>query len=561
MANRVISIEIGREVTHVVETDFKVKNPKVYGSFSFATPSNEGAEEGKVDGEEFKKRLEEGLKEGKIKTRKAVFSIASSRIASRDVVIPHVKENRISALLHSNSKEYFPVDLEQYQLCYRILEQLEEGKEKKYKLMVLAVPNNLIQFYQNLASQCNLQLTALDYVGNATTQMMKKLVDKSLYAAVKIDEDATMVSVVKDGNIILQRNFSYGIEDAVNVVQKSGIYGENLSFMETLAVMRENNCVFAGEDSSQMQELQEDIQEAFRAIEGNVSRTMNFYTSNNGGEEIEEIMLYGLGADIMGLTELLSENLSAKIVSGELTENIPREKSDTNKDYHPLAYLSCLGAMISPMEFKFSDGEEKGHKAKSKEKKSADFYAKKVLEGCIIAAVVLVLAVVPKFVYLKVKNAQLQKERNQQNYLMELYEEHQATEEDLKKAKQLYEGTVTTTNGMGDFWAEMEENMPSSIRINSFTSDSEKATIEIVVASKKEAAKVLEAFSEFKTLESFKISEIVDVSDEVGNSGVTFTLECYYVNGTGEDGKDTETTVDEDVDTLTSGETEQEAGE
>ena len=36
MANRVISIEIGREVTHVVETDFKVKNPKVYGSFSFA---------------------------------------------------------------------------------------------------------------------------------------------------------------------------------------------------------------------------------------------------------------------------------------------------------------------------------------------------------------------------------------------------------------------------------------------------------------------------------------------------------------------------------------------
>ena len=35
MANRVLCIEIGNRMTHVVETDFKVKEPKIYKSFSF----------------------------------------------------------------------------------------------------------------------------------------------------------------------------------------------------------------------------------------------------------------------------------------------------------------------------------------------------------------------------------------------------------------------------------------------------------------------------------------------------------------------------------------------
>lgn len=38
MANRVLGIEIGENLTRVVEIDYKAKNPKIYNMFGFPTP-------------------------------------------------------------------------------------------------------------------------------------------------------------------------------------------------------------------------------------------------------------------------------------------------------------------------------------------------------------------------------------------------------------------------------------------------------------------------------------------------------------------------------------------
>ena len=41
MANKVLGIEIGQNITRVVEIDFKIKkNPKIYNIFDFATPQD-----------------------------------------------------------------------------------------------------------------------------------------------------------------------------------------------------------------------------------------------------------------------------------------------------------------------------------------------------------------------------------------------------------------------------------------------------------------------------------------------------------------------------------------
>ncbi len=171
----------------------------------------------------FKECLDAGLEEHKIKTRKAVFVLASSRIASRDVVIPHVKENRIRTLLYANSAEYFPVDLEKYQLSYRLLDEVEEEGEQKYKLMVLAVPNEMIDAYKSLAKVCLLTLVDLDYIGNAATQLFRKNIKNDLYAMVRLEEDTTMITIVRENKIELQRTFPYGIADVVQAVQNPDI--------------------------------------------------------------------------------------------------------------------------------------------------------------------------------------------------------------------------------------------------------------------------------------------------------------------------------------------------
>lgn len=553
MANRVLCIEIGNRMTHVVETDFKVKEPKIYKSFSFQTPDNLFKEETLADVLPFKERLDAGLEEHKIKTRKAVFVLASSRIASRDVVIPHVKENRIRTLLYANSAEYFPVDLEKYQLSYRLLDEVEEEGEQKYKLMVLAVPNEMIDAYKSLAKVCLLTLVDLDYIGNAATQLLEKNIKNDLYAAVRLEEDTTMITIVRENKIELQRTFPYGIADVVQAVQKSGHFGEDIDFYETLEKMRKENVL-----SLEEEEIQEDITEGFRAITGNVSRVMNFYSSNHAGAEMENIVLYGTGADICGMEQYLSEELSLPVSGEQLREAFPQEKGNTG-DYYPLMYLTCVGAAVNPMKFRLEDEKEVAEK--KKEHKQIHIEPKNFFGICVVVSLVLLLAVVPYYGYLKMGVHKLQKERSEKQYLADEYKEYNQAKTEYEKIENLYQETTTTSEGIGDFIDELEKNMPSDILVRSITSNSESVTMDIRVSSKREAAKVVDELSGFESISDVQVESLEETKSETNQSYVDFMVVCTYVGGTADGDAQNETTMSEDVEALETKQQDQTAGE
>lgn len=552
MANRVLCIEIGNRMTHVVETDFKVKEPKIYKSFSFQTPDNLFKEETLADVLPFKERLDAGLEEHKIKTRKAVFVLASSRIASRDVVIPHVKENRIRTLLYANSAEYFPVDLEKYQLSYRLLDEVEEEGEQKYKLMVLAVPNEMIDAYKSLAKVCLLTLVDLDYIGNAATQLLEKNIKNDLYAAVRLEEDTTMITIVRENKIELQRTFPYGIADVIQAVQKSGHFGEDIDFYETLEKMRKENVL-----SLEEEEIQEDITEGFRAITGNVSRVMNFYSSNHAGAEMENIVLYGTGADICGMEQYLSDELSIPVSGESLREALPQEKGNTG-DYYPLMYLTCVGAAVNPMKFRLEDEKEVAEK--KKEHKQIHIEPKNFFGICVVVSLVLLLAVVPYYGYLKMGVHKLQKERSEKQYLADEYKEYNQAKTEYEKIENLYQETTTTSEGIGDFIDELEKNMPSDILVRSITSNSESVTMDIRVSSKREAAKVVDELSDFESISDVQVESLEETKSETNQSYVDFMVVCTYVGGTADGDAQNETTMSEDVEALETKQQDQTAG-
>lgn len=540
-------------MTHVVETDFKVKEPKIYKSFSFQTPDNLFKEETLADVLPFKERLDAGLEEHKIKTRKAVFVLASSRIASRDVVIPHVKENRIRTLLYANSAEYFPVDLEKYQLSYRLLDEVEEEGEQKYKLMVLAVPNEMIDAYKSLAKVCLLTLVDLDYIGNAATQLLEKNIKNDLYAAVRLEEDTTMITIVRENKIELQRTFPYGIADVIQAVQKSGHFGEDIDFYETLEKMRKENVL-----SLEEEEIQEDITEGFRAITGNVSRVMNFYSSNHAGAEMENIVLYGTGADICGMEQYLSDELSIPVSGESLREALPQEKGNTG-DYYPLMYLTCVGAAVNPMKFRLEDEKEVAEK--KKEHKQIHIEPKNFFGICVVVSLVLLLAVVPYYGYLKMGVHKLQKERSEKQYLADEYKEYNQAKTEYEKIENLYQETTTTSEGIGDFIDELEKNMPSDILVRSITSNSESVTMDIRVSSKREAAKVVDELSGFESISDVQVESLEETKSETNQSYVDFMVVCTYVGGTADGDAQNETTMSEDVEALETKQQDQTAGE
>lgn len=563
MANKILSIEIGSRITNVIETDFKVKNPKIYKSFSFETPE-EMFREGTAGNSIFKERLYKGLKENKIKTRRALFVLASSRIASRDVVIPLVKENQILSLLYANSAEYFPVDLQQYQLVYRILGEVTEEGQKKHKLMVLAVPHDMISTYRELATDCELILEELDYVGNAAIQILKEKMPQKLYAAVKIEDDTTLITILRDGEIQLQRNFSYGIEEAVGVIQRSGVLGEDSGFMTALRTLRQESFCSKKDEDDKVRDLAEDLEESFRAIIGNVVRVINFYSSNNAGAEMEQVVLYGMGAYVRDLENALKEEMNYPITSEPLRRMIVQEKSDLNKEFLPLLYAACAGSVVNPLDFRLEEEEKKKKKEQRKKGKgigagklNISLTAKGFFKICVAVSVVLLLAVIPYYVFLRIGVGSLQKEKADKQYLEELYAEYESSQKECDDISSLYKSTETVSEGVGAFIQEMEEKMPSSISITSFTSNEEGVILDFSVNTKREAAKAVEQISNFESISDVQVQSLEEVQDELGGSSVQCMISGTYVGGSSENGGEGETTMEEDIDALENNQSEQ----
>ena len=491
MAAKVLSIEIGDSRTKVVEMDDKASSAKVYQYFSFETPGGI-VNDGVVKSEESFCRILKGeLQKRNIHTRKVVFAIDSARIANREVTIPMVKENKIHALLAANSSEYFPVDLKEYQLVYRIIDKVETPDDKKYKLLVFAVPIEIVSSYQKLAAFCSLSLRTLDYVGNSIYQEMKLMSDQEQLVILKVDENSSMITIVQDGKAKLQRSIPYGIG------------------------VRENN---TGEISS---EEKEDL----RYLIGNVSRVIDYYTTQNRENPITEIRLAGIGAKLDGFAEMLNQELNIKVEELRVLPNISVGRS-AEEAFCASEYIACAGALLNPLPFRLS-GEKKG---KNRNQAAGDSFRLPVLVagGCAVISLVLILTGMFQYMSLKSEGERLESRIAELQPAQQVYNTYNQTMQQYQDVQNMEGMTATPNDAFLVFLGELEKNMPSDMKITGMSANAQGVIMSITTADKESAAKVIMELRECTTLDSVTATEISEEQDETGVKKVSFTVNCTY---------------------------------
>lgn len=527
MAKRVLSIEISHSITRVIEMDYKVKNPKLYNYFSFETPEDT-LEEGTVHiNEPFVAAMKQGLKQNGIHTRHVVFTITSGRIATREISIPLIKEKKIQALLDVNAQEYFPVDVEKYQLKYEILEKVDTEEKKNYQLIVLAIPNDIVESYKALADHCDLVVEAMDYVGNSVAEGMRPEYAEETVAVVKIEDEVSMITVFHEKKMLFQRSISYGINEAVEKAAK-----EEDTYLDVMKRMRSQYMIeerlpmgvtFQSEEMFEEDKLKQDITKSLRPLVGNLTRALDFFTARYREVQISKIVLIGLGADCLGMSELLTTELGIPVESFKQAKNITFTKQMNQEEFLIAEYMGCIGAAIKPLELLFP--KEENTKI---EKANGLHLAGMVCGVCVAASVVMLLVPMIKQMGLKKEVFNLSEEKLKLSYIEEIYQNYEAATTEYTNISTMYESTKTKNEELVSFIEEMEQKMPSDIKVGSFTADGSGVNMTIKVNSKASAAKVLVELRSFQTLAEVKTTGINEVSDEVGNSYVEFAVTCTY---------------------------------
>lgn len=546
---KILSIEIGVDVTHVLEMDYRVKNPKVYRSFSFQTPVGVIGEAGVRKSEEFRTALHKLLDANKIKTRKTLFVVNSGKIASREVLIPMIKENRIKDFLNTNSADFFPVDLSRYQLVYRNEGVVQQDTVKKRKLYVFAVPGDLVQSYEELADFCSLELTALDYVGNSIFQMMHKAVGNNICCSVKLDNNATMITIINQGMVVLQRTVFYGFEEVEKVVVDSGLFPKE-QYPAAMDILQQTDCLDANQAAPEdaINAMRAEAVEALRPMIGNIRRVLDYYQSRNNGAEVKECFLIGNGAYIKGLDRLMSLELNLPV---HLQEKDVLNGFRTSGGRLDAMYEACYGAAIQPLDFVF--GSAQTAKIIEEKKKRELFAAKLIGLLCVACAVILLALSGVQRIALSHELNNLNKQKDELEYIQDIYNAYVDTKSQYDDVTKMNGKTETVSDALADAIEEMEEKFPSGVKVTSLTSNGEGISMDIEVSTKEEAAKILQNLATFDAFRSVTTNGITESTDENGKITVTFSMMCTYVNGTADDSIDTETTPEEDVETYMNG--------
>lgn len=546
---KILSIEIGVDVTHVLEMDYRVKNPKVYRSFSFQTPVGVIGEAGVRKSEEFRTALHKLLDANKIKTRKTLFVVNSGKIASREVLIPMIKENRIKDFLNTNSADFFPVDLSRYQLVYRNEGVVQQDTVKKRKLYVFAVPGDLVQSYEELADFCSLELTALDYVGNSIFQMMHKAVGNNICCSVKLDDNATMITIINQGMVVLQRTVFYGFEEVEKVVVDSGLFPKE-QYPAAMDILQQTDCLDANQAAPEdaTNAMRAEAVEALRPMIGNIRRVLDYYQSRNNGAEVKECFLIGNGAYIKGLDRLMSLELNLPV---HLQEKDVLNGFRTSGGRLDAMYEACYGAAIQPLDFVF--GSAQTAKIIEEKKKRELLAAKLIGLLCVACAVILLALSGVQRIALSHELNTLNKQKDELKYIQDIYNAYVDTKSQYDDVTKMNGKTETVSDALADAIEEMEEKFPSGVKVTSLTSNGEGISMDIEVSTKEEAAKILQNLATFDAFRSVTTNGITESTDENGKITVTFSVMCTYVNGTADDSIDTETTPEEDVETYMNG--------
>ena len=522
MAGKVLSIEITTHFIRGIEVDYLSKKPKVYKNFVIPTPTGTYTDGTVIVNDELVNSINKAIVTNNISTKKVIFCSLSSRIATREVTIPPIKDKKILDFVKANAAEYFPVDTSTYEVSYIFLDDIVDGKSKKKRLQVYAVPEDIIAAYRDLANKLRLRFTAFDYIGNSMYQMARNYYKDGVQIFAKIENLNTQVLIISNGNMVLQRTVPYGIKDLFNVLIES----EALPTVENPNLAMEyfcNNDVIYDENHTMNLSVPEadKIDDNLKSLAGGISRVIDYYANNNKDKDISKVYILGLGAYVKGIDKLLEYELSRPVrcLNNIVGINIGN-KREKNKGAQQ--YIACIGAAIEPVAL--VENIKGGEISEDESMRST----RAVFKIMIIAALILVLISGGLNVYTMVNISTLNNDIERLAEAQEVYSNYLDASTKHAEITVIEESMDTVNKQLVAMFEEMELRLPSTVRISSLSTEDSSVTMKLTVLGKDGAAKTFVQLRSMNTIDSVSTMSVTSV-DEGGDVEMTVTARMVEI--------------------------------
>lgn len=564
MAKKVISIETGIQWTKVALVDYRKKNPPVHEAFAFRTPEH-AVEDGYIrDKDSLARALKEELVRRQIVEKDVVFTLSSSKVVTREVMIPYVKDNKIKGIIDAQSRDYFPMDISGYTISYSKMDVVEDDGKKQLKLLLVAIPDNLLGNYVSFAQLAGLKVETFDYIGNGCIQLMcDSFVDNAMI--IQLEEQATVISILENKKLAFQRVTPYGYGATISTVVDHPILGiddEERAFdflLEHNVIFNKPSMPDNGDpaqqaiDQAQADEAYEDLAESLRYHLRIANTALDYYQNQVKQEFVGNVYLVGDGSRFAGIHKLFAQELPlplqkidfAKIIDLRNQNGVNDKKKAGKKEYQdytdpvleessntrqpraatPVGFLSVIGAAVHPLD------------AKPKEMQAADskkndlHTAYVLLAGSLLLSLLLILGSSVRQLIAHSEHRHLTDQLESLAYVQQTYDESSRVQQEEQVYVTIDDATRTKNEYLLPLIEQLEAELPSAIKVTSMQTDDNLITLNMTADRKITVGQMLLNFQNVTLLTDPSIPSMSEQTDEEsGSSEWTYTVNAYYAD-------------------------------
>lgn len=288
------------------------------------------------------------LEETKIKTRQVIFSIPDFSSFFTNFELPPMTKEELSQSVVYEARRYVPMPLAEVTLDWQISEGLLAEKDgTTLEILLVAVPNEIINQYKAIAESSGLELFALEA---EVFGLLRSLVDeeeRKPIALVDIGAQSTTCSVIYNRILRSSHSFDMSSNQLTELVAKSLSidYKTAEQFKEKYGILPEEKIGLQGEHQIR-NVLLPLIDVMLREVE-KICRDF-YYTKR---KEIQKIVLAGSTALLPGLKEYAQDYLKKEVEVGNPFSKIfyPPILEKTLKKIGP-SYAIAVGMALRGLE-------------------------------------------------------------------------------------------------------------------------------------------------------------------------------------------------------------------
>ncbi len=175
-----------------------------------------------LSGDDVAKTISALLEETKIKTRQAVFSIPDFSTFFTNFELPKMTKEEIPQAVKYEARQHIPVPLGEGALDWQVINNhLVSEKNEKLKILLVAVPNEVINQYQEIAKMCELKLVSLEAEVFGLLRSLVPKEETKIVGLLDIGAQSTTYSIIDKGVLKISHSFDLAGNELTEQIAKS----------------------------------------------------------------------------------------------------------------------------------------------------------------------------------------------------------------------------------------------------------------------------------------------------------------------------------------------------